>query len=160
MATTVRTTSAAGPAARAAAEKTVIVDSIRAIAQELRAAGRPADDELGITAAQVDVLRAIAAGSPCSINDIAERTFTHQSTVSSIVARLAQAGLISRAPSRDDGRRQAITLTQAGKRGLRQAPVSSEERLLAALRGMSRDELRRLASFLGKLSSALVDRTG
>jgi DNA-binding MarR family transcriptional regulator len=147
-------------AASAAEEKAAIVDSIRSIAQDLRAAGKPVDDELGVTAAQVDVLRAIDSQSPCSVNDIARRTFTHQSTVSSIVARLGESGLISSAPSERDARKREITLTQAGKRVLRNAPHSSEERLLAALHGMNRDELRRLAAVLGKLSSALVDRAG
>jgi DNA-binding MarR family transcriptional regulator len=160
MAMPVRPVPAARPAIRSGAEKAAVVGLIRSISQELRTAGRAVDGDLGITAAQVDVLRAIRSGSPCSINEIAERTFTHQSTVSSIVARLAEDGLVSRGPSPDDGRRQAIALTAAGKRRLRQAPESSEQRLLAALRSMSRDELKTLARFLGRLSSELAARAG
>ena len=156
MAMTVRPLAPNRPAIRSAPDKSVIVDSIRSIAQELRATGKPVDERLGVTAAQLEVLRALDGGRAWSVNDLAERTFTHQSTVSSIIAKLAEGGLISRASARDDARRQAITITTAGRGVLRRAPESSEDRLLAALRGMNKDELRGLASCLEKLSTALV----
>ncbi len=158
MAMSVRPSGTNRPTVRSAPEKSVIVDSIRSIAQELRATGKPVDEKLGVTAAQLEVLRALDGGKEWSVNDLAERTFTHQSTVSSIVGRLAEVGLISRTSSRDDARRQAITLTTAGKGVLRRAPDSSEDRLLAALRGMNREELRNLATCLERLSTALTDR--
>ena len=144
---------------RHSTQKAVIVDSIRAIAQELRTTGRQLDADLGITGAQLDVLRALESKPAFSINELAERTFTHQSSVSIVVSRLADSGLVSRASSEKDGRRQAIALTPGGRAVLRRAPESSEERLLAALRGLSREDLRRLGACLEKLSATLSKQT-
>ena len=136
-------------------DKVAIVDSIRAIARALRTPGRQTDEPGGVTGAQLDVLRALQSKPASSINDLALRTFTHQSSVSMVVGRLLADGLVARSSSEKDARRVAISLTAAGRATLRRNAKSSEQRILAALRGMNHEELSDLAGCLNKVSEAL-----
>lgn len=138
-------------------DKARIVDYLRAIARELRSGGRQVEGA-GVTSAQLDVLRALQPGPAYSINDLAARTFTHQSSVSTIVGRLADEGLVSRISSKTDARRTSISLTNAGRAMLRRSSDSSEQRLLSAMKGLSRNELSEVAGCLEKLSSILARR--
>src|SRR4051812_1769765 len=88
-----------------------ILDSIRRIVRALRAASRRAESLSGVSGARLFVLGALKDGSPLTINEIAARTYTHQSTVSTIVSRLAAAGLLARATSSVDARRREVRLT-------------------------------------------------
>jgi DNA-binding MarR family transcriptional regulator len=140
-------------------DKAIIVDSIRAIARGLRTTGRQTDEPGGVTGAQIDVLRALQGKPASSINDLASRTFTHQSSVSMVVGRLVQDGLVMRTSSAQDGRRVALSLTSEGRALLKRSPDSSEERLLAALRSMNHAELSDLAGCLEKLSAKIDGRS-
>jgi len=140
-------------------DKTTIVDSIRAIARGLRTPGRQSDEPGGVTGAQIDVLRALQGKPASSINDLASRTFTHQSSVSMVVGRLVADGLVTRTSSAKDARRVAISLTSEGRAVLRRSADSSEQRLLAALRAMDHEELSDLAGCLEKLSARLDGRS-
>ena len=141
-------------------DKSTIVDSIRSIARGLRTPGRQADEAGGVTGAQIDVLRALQGKPASSINDLASRTFTHQSSVSMVVGRLVADGLVTRNSSAKDARRVAISLTSAGRAVLRRSAVSSEQRLLTALRALNKQELSDLAGCLEKVSTLLNGRTG
>ena len=68
-------------------EMTRVIDSIRLLVKALRDSGRDAEQKLGITSAQLYVLQALR-DHPASINELAARTCTHQSSVSMVVARL------------------------------------------------------------------------
>lgn len=137
-------------------DKTVIADAIRSIARDLRS---PVAEVNGVTKAQLEVLQALHRKPALSINELADRTYTHQSSVSSVVGRLESGGLVTRIPVRHDARRVAVTLTRAGRSALKKAPASSEERLLAALNGLNGDELADLAGCLVKLS-VLIEQSG
>jgi len=85
------------------------LDAFRRIVQALRggADGRRAD---GISAAQLFALQQVASHPDSSVNDIAARTFTHQSSVSVVIKRLVAGGLVAKVPARDDRRRTRLTL--------------------------------------------------
>jgi hypothetical protein len=74
------------------AEMTHVIDSIRVLVKALRDSGRDAEQKLGITSAQLYVLQALR-DRPASINELAARTYTHQSSVSMVVARLVAEAL-------------------------------------------------------------------
>jgi DNA-binding MarR family transcriptional regulator len=136
-------------------DKASIIDAMRSIARSLRSSSRQLHKSAGITTAQLDVLRALEDKPALSINELAERTYTHQSSVSIVVGRLVDDRLVSRSVSRTDGRRLSVSLTAAGRAVLRKAPDSSETRLLSAMKSMNRSELSDLAGCLQKLSSVL-----
>jgi len=142
----------------ARADMTTVIDSIRSIVHSLRVSGRQAEQRLGITSAQLYVLQQLQDDSALSINQLAERTFTHQSSVSIVVSRLAEGGFVTRTAARGDARRLSISLTPTGRALLRRAPDAAQMRLIDGLRILSRAELKSLASSLTGLTSILGDQ--
>jgi len=142
----------------ARADMVNVVDSIRSIIQTLRISGRESEQTVGLSGAQLYVLNELNDRPAMSINELAERTFTHQSSVSMVVARLVDSKLVSRSAARGDARRLAITLTPAGRALLRKSPDPVQARLVNALRSMSRADLKELASGLSILTEILSDQ--
>ncbi len=136
-----------------------VVDSIRSIIQTLRISGRETEQTVGLSGAQLYVLNELSDQPAMSINDLAERTFTHQSSVSMVVARLVESKLVTRTPARGDARRLAIALTPAGRALLRKSPDPVQARLVNALRSMSRAELKELSGGLGILTDILSEQS-
>jgi len=136
--------SARWPSTNAETEARAIMDAIREIVRVLRESSRAAEAEVGLSGAQLFVLRQLADGGPMSLNEVAARTLTHQSSVSVVVSRLVDGGLVSRTRSGEDSRRLELALTHKGEALLRQAPGASQERLIDGLRGMSVKERRQL----------------
>jgi hypothetical protein len=64
-----------------------LLDAIRRIVQSLHASSRDSQSTTGLSTAQLFVLRTVEGSGGLSINDLAARTFTHQSSVSVVVSR-------------------------------------------------------------------------
>ena len=125
-----------------------ILDSLRRIVRLLRVSSRATEKGIGISGAQLYVLQELAVSPASSINELAERTTTHQSSVSAVVSRLVERGLVVRRPSAEDGRRVNIELTAAGQELVDQAPPTAQVQLVDALRQMTADEQARLADLM------------
>src|SRR5690348_7076599 len=89
----------------------VAMDALRRIVQILRASAGAAQHDFGLTGAQLFVLEVLGAAPGMSVGELAARTFTHQSSVSLVVRRLVQRGLVLKAAARDDGRRVELRVT-------------------------------------------------
>jgi MarR family transcriptional regulator, lower aerobic nicotinate degradation pathway regulator len=133
------------------------MDSIRSIVHALRVSSREIEQKLGISSAQLYVLQELNDSPALSINELAERTFTHQSSVSMVVARLVDSRLVTRTASRADGRRLAVSLTPAGRAILRRSPATAQTRLINALREMAPSALHGLATGLDTLIGHMAD---
>lgn len=136
-------------------EITDVVDAVRCIVQSLRVSGRAAEQQFGISGAQLFILNELVHGPAESINSLADRTFTHQSSVSMVVSRLVERGLVERTPGRGDGRRVGISITTAGRALVRRAPDAAQARLVGALQKMPRADMRALAKNLTTLTAAI-----
>jgi DNA-binding MarR family transcriptional regulator len=134
---------------------TSIVDSLRVIVKALRASGREAERQLGISGAQLHILQELQDRPAQSINQLAARTYTHQSSVSTVVAKLTRNHLVTRSHSPADARKVVISLTSAGKGMLRRSPTTAQGRIVTALRSMRGTELRDLSQTLGTLARLL-----
>jgi len=134
---------------------TGILDAIRRVVRTLRVASRSAEKEVGLSAAQLFVLHALAKAPALSLNEVAERTRTHQSSVSVVVQRLVERGLVSRDRDPVDARRSALSLTPEAHRLLQNAPDAPSERLISALERMPAGVRARLASGLARLVQEL-----
>ncbi|HEX3695130.1 MAG TPA: MarR family winged helix-turn-helix transcriptional regulator [Polyangia bacterium] len=121
----------------------------------LREASRNAERTVGLSAAQLFVLQRLADGHSLSVNELAARTLTHQSTVSVVVMKLARRGLVGRARASDDARRLEVSLTDTGRAVLARAPAATQDRLIAALALIGRPARARLARDLGVLIAAM-----
>jgi DNA-binding MarR family transcriptional regulator len=138
-------------------ETTAIIDAIRSIIKSLRDSGRDVEQTLGVTPAQLYVLEELRY-RPASINELAERTYTHQSSVSIVVGRLVDNRLVTRVSARGDARKVSISLTAAGRAVLRKSPGVAQARLLAALNGMKRSDLKELSAHLTDLASMMDEK--
>jgi MarR family transcriptional regulator, lower aerobic nicotinate degradation pathway regulator len=129
----------------------IAMDAIRRIIRVLRRSARSAEQELGIGGAQLFVLQQLAAGPAQSVNELAERTYTHQSSVSVVVRRLVHQGLVERKPASEDNRRRVLRLTKAGARLAARAPLPGQVRLIKALRALPPRELKSLSRLLNRV---------
>src|ERR1051326_5438450 len=89
------------------------MDAIRSIVRALRLNTREIELKIGISLAQLFVLQQVAERPAESLNDLADRTATHQSSVSVVVRRLVDRGFVTRTPSAADKRRIEIQGTPA-----------------------------------------------
>src|SRR5208337_3479810 len=107
-----------------------VMDAIRCIVQALRLFDRAAERQAGISGAQVFVLHKLSDGKPVSLNELASRTHTHQSSVSVVAQKLVDRKLIARSKSSGDGRRLDLSITPEGRKVLRSSPASAQDRLI------------------------------
>jgi DNA-binding MarR family transcriptional regulator len=131
-----------------------ILDAIRRMVRLLRLSDRAAQAELGLSSAQLFVLHEVSKTPEVSLKDLAERTRTDQSSVSVVVARLCDAGLLARERASDDARRLVITPTRAGRAAMKKAPRVAQQELVEILDEMPAKELKRFADTL----AAIVNR--
>jgi MarR family transcriptional regulator, lower aerobic nicotinate degradation pathway regulator len=131
----------------------VAMDALRRIVQILRASAGAAQHDFGLTGAQLFVLEVLGSAPGMSVGDLAARTFTHQSSVSLVVRRLVQRGLVVKAGARDDGRRVELRVTNAGRAIVRRAPHVAQRRLLEGIVQLPPRDRRRLADALGSIAA-------
>jgi DNA-binding MarR family transcriptional regulator len=131
------------------------VDSIRRIVQALRVSSRAAQSKVGLSGAQLFVLQRLATAPSRSINELADATLTHQSSVSVVVRRLVEQGLASRGASSSDGRRAEVSLTVRGRRMVARAPASLQDRLIEGVHRLRPAQRRSLAGGLQQLVKAM-----
>jgi DNA-binding MarR family transcriptional regulator len=144
-------------------ETQVILDSFRRIVRVLRESSRAAEQRVGLTGAQLFVMQTLARHPQLSVNELADRTRTHQSTVSVVVSKLVERGLVRRESSTSDARRVVLALTPEGKTLLRRAPDAAQERLIAAIEGLpgsARVDLSHLLVQLVEIMDAADEEPG
>ncbi|HEX7020954.1 MAG TPA: MarR family winged helix-turn-helix transcriptional regulator [Gemmatimonadaceae bacterium] len=127
------------------------MNTIRALVASLTQSARAIEQDTGITNAQLFVLRELARDEPLSINDVAARAMTRQSTASLLVERLVRAGLVRRAWAADDARRASISLTARGRRIVDRAPEPPTARVIEALQKLPGGRVKELHSGLALL---------
>jgi DNA-binding MarR family transcriptional regulator len=133
-----------------------ILDSVRRLVRMLRVSDRQAQAELGVSSAQLFVLTELGRTPSLSLNDLAARTLTDQSSVSVVVTRLVEAGLVTRDRDARDARRLVLNLTRSGRALLQHAPPVAQERLLAVFDRLSDEERKRFADTFEEI----IDRAG
>lgn len=127
---------------------------IRSVVRALNLNTRAIEQESGISLAQLFVLEQLDQQPAASLTDLADRTATHQSSVSVVVQRLVDRGLVSRTRSTSDRRFVEIVITDAGRQVLASAPETVQVKLLNGLGRFSDGERERLASLLERWASA------
>jgi DNA-binding MarR family transcriptional regulator len=132
-----------------------VLDSLRRIVQVLRESSRRAEQQLGITGAQLFVLEKLADVPSQSLNELAASTHTHQSSVSTVVGRLVERGLVMRRRASADGRRLELALTGRGRRMVANTPGVVQNRLIRTVEELPRRSRRHLASLLRQVVGGL-----
>lgn len=120
------------------------MDALRRLVRALHVSTHALEREFGLSAAQLFVLRQLAVTPRASLNEVAARARTSQSSASEVVAILVRRGLVARDRARDDRRRAELTLTAQGRAVLARAPMTVQEQLIAGFERLDADERRAL----------------
>lgn len=136
-----------------ASDSQAVIDLIRQIVHALQAGSHEAQKAVGLSGAQLFILQILAESNPMSVNELAARSYTHQSSVSVVVSRLVQSRLVERVQSPQDARRVELTLTAAGRRALKTKLILPQQRLFAALNQLP---VRKLSQFRSLLEEVVT----
>ncbi len=130
------------------------MDCIRQIFKALRVSSSQFEKELGLSAAQIFVLKKLKEEPGLSINDLADRTTTHQSSVSVVVKKLEEQGLVLRATSQEDSRRVVVSLSIAGEQKLNEIPRTVQEQMTDSLLKMPPEKIQALSNLMKEFVSS------
>lgn len=103
------------------------------------------------------VLMVLGERSPRSIGQIAEASVIKLSTMMRILQRMADAGLVTSAPSVDDARVTEVFLSNAGRGKVAEARAATAPVYAAAIKGFSAADFNRMITSLGRLHDNLAD---
>lgn len=96
-----------------------------------------------------------AEGQSMRMGDLAAATYQSAASMTGIVDRLLEGGLVERRPDSTDRRSVIVALTQEGARILEQVRAGRRHTVEGLLRCLSADEQAQLHAILGKLLEGL-----
>ncbi|MEW9534237.1 MarR family winged helix-turn-helix transcriptional regulator [Microbispora sp. NPDC049125] len=106
---------------------------LRVVFSRLRRRLREAYDTRDLTPSQTSVLSRLGKEGPASASDLAAAERVRPQSMAATLAVLDQRGLVQRRPDPGDGRRQLISLSEAGREFFDDRRRVSEEWLTRAL---------------------------
>jgi len=109
----------------------------------------------GLTAVQFRALQLIAEKGHCTATGIAQRMIVSQATVTALVDRLVQKGLVARAKSQADRRQTDITLTDLGRATVDNAPDPLQQRFVKRFEALDDWEQSMLVAALERVALML-----
>ncbi|UJR86073.1 MarR family winged helix-turn-helix transcriptional regulator [Sandaracinus amylolyticus] len=146
--------SQASPRARTGDDAARVLASIRRLVRFLRLAASDAEARTGISAAQLFVLERLVDAPASSMSELAARTLTDPSSVSTVVSRLVERGLVARTRAATDARRFEIAITARGRAIVRRSPPLAQVRLIRAIESLPARTRKDFASSLEHLVTA------
>ncbi|MBK7862299.1 MAG: MarR family transcriptional regulator [Archangiaceae bacterium] len=134
-----------------------LMRAIWALDHALQSRSKAMARALGVTGPQRFVLRVLQRSPGLSAKDLAAYLHLHPSTLTGVLQRLEDRGLLTREKDQRDARRQRLTLTASGGKVLARKAASVEAVLRQALGREKRAEMSVVAEVLKRLTSALED---
>lgn len=133
-------------------------DSLVSIRRILRVADIQAKDlakQSGLTTSKLLVLQTIAEEGEVTIGAIANQVHLTQATITTIIDRLQEAGLVRRERATSDKRKVFVSLTDHGAQILNDAPTALHERFSEQFDALEEWEQMQIAATLKRLSHML-----
>lgn len=106
-----------------------------------------------LSPSQRDVLGTVVRRGPVGLSELASIEGLNPTMLSRIAAKLEGAGLIVRAPHRDDGRAASLAATDAGRKMHQQIRTERTDALIGAMNDLSEDQRHALIAALPALES-------
>lgn len=126
----------------------VVVSCLRRLFRAVHEYSKAVHRRAGLSSPQLWAMHLLKEESELSLKTLSARMFAHASTVSGIVARLTERGLVHRETDARDRRGIRLRLTSRGLRVLQTAPPPLQLGLRRALDAMPAARLRRLRQSL------------
>ncbi len=130
--------------------------ALRRIMRTTELYGRDFGREAGVTAAQYRVLQTVAERHHVTAKQIADKLRVSAATVTALVDRLVQKGLVLRQKSLVDKRRTDIALTEQGKETLETAPDLLHQKFVKKFAALEEWEQAMLVASLERVAT-MVD---
>ncbi len=108
-----------------------------------------------ISSAQLNCLLSLNENGPLPPSQIAKHIMINSSTVTGIIDRLEQKGLVKRLRISDDRRIITVELTKSGKLLAENAPPPIQWKIIDGLNKISERDIQQIASTLAKLTNML-----
>jgi len=118
-----------------------VADAIHSAAIHLLRKVRQEDERTGITASRLSALSVLVFGGPMRVTDLARAEHVKPPTMTRIVAALEADQLAKRTADIADGRSARIEATRRGERLMQEGRKRRVERLRAALKSLSDEDL-------------------
>jgi len=132
-----------------------IIFSIRRLIQAKELYTKELHKKYQISASQLNCLLALHENGPLPPSQIAKHIMVNSSTVTGIIDRLEQKGLVERSRSSLDRRVITIYLTETGTKLAENAPPPIQQRVLDGLKRLSPNEIERIVKSLNKITDML-----
>lgn len=136
-----------------AAHLDLIVETMIYLETESRRLAREECQRVGITATQLNVLKLLEEIGELSLSELSRRLAAQNSTVTGIVDRMVQAGLVTREQSAEDRRVWRIRTTPRGEELAKKTQVLPWDLLRTALASLDRREKEQLVTILQKVAA-------
>jgi DNA-binding MarR family transcriptional regulator len=132
-----------------------IIFSIRKLMQAGEFYTKELTKKYQVSAPQLNCLISLYENGPLPPSQIAKYIMVKSSTVTGIVDRLEQKGLVQRFRNSPDRRVITIELTDSGKNLAKNAPPPIQQKIIDGLKKLSKDELDQIILSLTKLTDML-----
>ncbi len=136
-----------------------VIDFMRllwAVDHGLEASSKQMDALFGVTGPQRLVIRIVGKHPGISAGGLADALHVHPSTLTGVLGRLSQRGIVTRQTDPADGRRALFALTAQGRKldSLRSGTI--EAKIRSALGRLPERDVAAARSVLGELADALM----
>ena len=134
-----------------------ILVKLRKIIRSINLESKKIQKEFGISIPQLLVLQYLSEQEDykASGKDIKNYINLNASTVSGIVHRLEEKGLVARLPNSRDKRGMFVTLTAKGAELLKESPTTLQEKITKRLRSLSHKQIEELNSSIEVLTQLM-----
>ncbi|WP_430401337.1 MarR family winged helix-turn-helix transcriptional regulator [Hyphomonas sp.] len=132
-----------------------LLKSLRQITQAIDLYSRHLLKETGLTSPQLLVLQAVSVHGRRKPSEIARSVNLSQGTITSIVDRLARAGLVDRERNAEDKRVIEVVVTDAGRARLKDAPAPLQHDFLKRFGALDEWEKTLLVSSLQRIAAMM-----
>ncbi|MDT8428854.1 MAG: MarR family transcriptional regulator [Pseudomonadales bacterium] len=129
-----------------------VLVAIRRIIRATDLRSKQLSKQTGLTSSQLVMLKAIQAASRVTAGQLASRISLSQATVTTLLDRLEQRGLVLRQRNGDDRRKVHVVLTRAGEQTLAEAPQPLQETFVRQFRELPDWEQSMVLSSLQKVA--------
>ncbi|HVS30509.1 MAG TPA: MarR family transcriptional regulator [Thermoanaerobaculia bacterium] len=132
-----------------------ILNRIRQLVRALRSFDKQAQSRYGLGAAQMFILHVLQQDDDLTLNELADRAATDQSSASLAVGKLVSEGYIRRVTSTEDRRQIRLSLTPKGRALVKRSPPATQERIMDSVQSMPPAERAMLMGLLDNLMAGM-----